>query len=211
MLSTGEGLVGGNRGGLLVDPIAPRPEVRLEVGVVRPKGIVVRHRLRLYHNRVALCPGHSLVPVAGVDTIHRVAVEAVSTHSLNELNESFKVSLATGGGSLIPGIEREEHLDVGFVEIANQLFQAFESSGQAGVHVVLVAIIDANVWVSRPYQHTVHSAVPRRDVLKELVHRVLIRFPVVQELVVHHDLRLHEVSPVSLNCVQVVVGKREGS
>eukprot|EP00041_Stephanoeca_diplocostata_P033698 m.1119518 g.1119518 ORF g.1119518 m.1119518 type:complete len:320 (+) comp24391_c0_seq11:893-1852(+) len=95
-----------------------------------------------------------------VDAKHRVAVEPVGAHRLDNLCQHRHVIVHRPVRTRVPGVVRQQHAHVGGVELRNQVGEARETTtGECVQHVELRAVVHPDVRVRMPQQHRVHAAV----------------------------------------------------
>src|SRR5689334_923305 len=90
------------------------------------------------------------------------------------------------------------------MKINNHLTHAGNAAWQTADQVVLVAIVDAHVRVSRRYQHRVDAAIPLLESAETGVHRIASGHRIIEVAVVHPHLWLHEAAPRPFDCGNVI-------
>ena len=84
----------------------------------------------------------------------------------------------------------------------------FDAAGHGANHVLLIAIVDAHIWIGRPDEHRVDAAVTLLEIVEVAIDRVLAGDGVVEVAVVHHHLRLNEAGLGPLkrgHCIAIAV------
>ena len=78
------------------------------------------------------------------------------------------------------------------MELVDHFADARDAARQIAVHIVLIAIVDADVRIDGPEQNGVDAAVALVDVVEIAIDRVFARDRVVEIPILDHHLRLNE-------------------
>ena len=90
------------------------------------------------------------------------------------------------------------------VKIRNHLPHAGNSSRHAANHVVLIAVVDSHVRISRPDQHRIDSSVALFQIVEIAIDGVAVGDGIIEIAVLHHHLGLEETGLCPLECGEVV-------
>ena len=90
------------------------------------------------------------------------------------------------------------------MEVRNHLLHAGDAARHAANQVVLIAIVDSHVWICRPDQDGIDSAVPLFEIVEVTIDGVLAGDRIVEVAILNHHLRLHETGLRPLQCGQIV-------
>ena len=123
---------------------------------------------------------------------HGVAVDAVGPKFGHELSGGFGEWLAFVVGAGVPGHDGEQHFHAVCVEVVDHRTHAGDAAGKVAHHVVLVAVVDADVRVDGPQQDGVDAAVAFVEVVEIAIDRVLAGRDVEEVAIFDHALRLDE-------------------
>lgn len=89
-----------------------------------------------------------------------------------------------------PWVVWEQDVDTTGMEGLHKGSNALQASRQVAHKVKLVAVVDANVWVSGPHQDRVDASILRLQAVQVRVNQVLTRGDIEEGQVMHHHLRL---------------------
>src|SRR6202789_4739134 len=78
------------------------------------------------------------------------------------------------------------------MEVVDHFADALDAPRHGADHVMLVAVIDTHVGISRPDEHRVDASVTLIEIIEVAVHRVLARLWIIEVAILHHHLRLYE-------------------
>src|ERR1035438_3767000 len=92
------------------------------------------------------------------------------------------------------------------MEVGNHLLHAGNSAWHAAKHVMLIPIVDPHIWVTRPYQDCINTAIALLKVVQVSVYCVLPRDWVIEVPILHHHLGLHETRLRPFQGGQIVPG-----
>ena len=131
-------------------------------------------------------------PESPGDSAKRVTVDAVRSHFRHQFCGCLPVRGAYVARALVPRHEGEENLDSAAMKIGDHLLDPCDAPRQGTNHVVLVAVVNANIRIHRPDEHGVNATVTLLQIVQVSINGVMSRAGVVEEAVFDHHLRLDE-------------------
>jgi hypothetical protein len=127
--------------------------------------VVVQHlvgrRAKLRFKRKRMAEGIRGAPEGAGNTLQRVSIDAVRSYVSKLPGESFCIRQAFLASALVPQHGGKEHMHPVPMESSDKLLYCLFATGKIRDEVILVAIVDADVRIGRPYEHAVDAAVAR--------------------------------------------------
>ena len=121
-----------------------------------------------------------------------VAIDAVCSHVRHEFRGRVPIGGAHVARTLIPSHEREDDFDSAAMKIRNHLLDPSDATGHGANHVVLIAVVDADVRIHWPDQNGIDATVALPQVVQIFIDGVVSRVGVVEVAVLDHHLGLDE-------------------
>jgi hypothetical protein len=84
--------------------------------------------------------------------------------------------------------------DAAAMEVGDHLMETGQAPGHVAQQVVLVAVVQSDVWIGVPYQNAIYAPVALIEIVKVAVRRVFASYGIVEITVLHHHLRLDETA-----------------
>ena len=122
------------------------------------------------------------------------------------LGDNFVMGAALLPRALVPGHVGEQDAHAALVKIRHHLFDPRDAAGHIAEAIELVAVVDADVRVYRPDEHSVDPAVALLQIVKVSIHGVSSRHRIVEVAVLHHHLRLDETALRPLQFGAIILG-----
>src|SRR6266481_2486242 len=125
-------------------------------------------------------------------SVLRVPIDAVRSDLRHQGSNRVGPGFSRVARSLVPHHHGEENANAALVKIRDHLTYSGDASWHAANHVVLVAVVDAYVGISRPDQDGIDSSETLHRVIDVPVNRIPVRDRIVKKAVLDHHLRLNE-------------------
>src|ERR1022692_1181534 len=92
------------------------------------------------------------------------------------------------------------------MKITDHLAETIETAGHGAQHIVLIAVVYADVGVRVPDENGVNASVTLLQVVKITVHSVAVSYRIVESAIFHHHLGLNETGLRPLQRGIAIVG-----
>src|SRR5271165_6290927 len=105
------------------------------------------------------------LPVRKWKPASRIAIYAIGSNFRHEPGSGFPMREARVSRSVVPSHGREEDLDVALVKLLDHVAQCINAARKIACKIPLVAVVDTNVGVDGPKQHTVDATVSLLEIV----------------------------------------------